>query len=193
VLRTGAEPERVDEGLSVEPANGGVGAFEGLVVTGLFRGGGQTVAHQGEQRRHPEQAEQGFLQRPAQIVAAVNNWNSTYAGKPDARCPNPTVATNTCTKNPTLAVPTNFFFGRNFFSQDIRLTKTFKLHSENYKMAIFGEVFNLFNYANMGGQSYTLDSATSGSVGFGIPTTLAGQQFGSGGARAFQVGGRFSF
>ena len=73
------------------------------------------------------------------------------------------------------------------------MTKTFKLHSDIYKLAIFGEVFNLFNYANMGGQSYTLDSVTSGSIGFGIPTTLAGQQFGSGGSRAFQVGSRFTF
>jgi hypothetical protein len=126
------------------------------------------------------------------IVNAVNNWNSTYAGKPDARCPNPTAANNTCTKNPTLQVPTHFFFGRPFFSQDVRVTKTFKLFSERYKLAVFGEVFNLFNYANRGGQSYTLDSVTS-ATGFGIATNLAGQQFGSGGSRAFQIGSRFSF
>jgi hypothetical protein len=130
---------------------------------------------------------------PAQIVAAVNNWNNTYAGKPDARCPDPTVATNTCTKNPTLQVPTSFFFGRVFFSQDIRLTKTFKLHSENYKLALFGEAFNLFNYANENGQSYTLSSTTTAGNGFGVGTGVTGQQFGSGGPRAFQVGGRFSF
>ena len=127
------------------------------------------------------------------IQTAVQQWNLQYAGKPDARCPNPTVATNTCTKLPTLVSPTNFFTGRPSFSEDIRVTKTFKLHSETYKLAVFGEVFNLFNYANMGGQSYTLDSTSSGSIGFGLPTTLAGQQFGSGGARAFQIGGRFSF
>jgi hypothetical protein len=126
------------------------------------------------------------------IVNAVNSWNTTYAGKTDARCPNPTVATNSCPKNPTIQVPTNFYFGRPFFSQDLRVTKSFNLGSEKYKLAIFGEVFNLFNYANMNGQSYTLDAVGSG-VGFGIPTGLAGQQLGSGGSRAFQVGSRFTF
>ena len=72
------------------------------------------------------------------------------------------------------------------------MTKSFNLGSERYKLALFGEVFNVFNYANEGGQSYTLDAVGSG-TGFGIPTSLAGQQFGSGGPRAFQVGGRFTF
>lgn len=119
------------------------------------------------------------------IVAAVNNWNSTYAGKSDARC---APGAKCSTVNPTLTVPTHFFFGRPYFSQDMRLTKTFKLHSEIYKLAVFGEVFNLFNYQNLGGQSYDVTS-----TGFGVPTSRAGQVFGSGGPRAFQIGGRFSF
>jgi len=121
------------------------------------------------------------------IVAAVNNFNSTYAGKKDARG----------AMIGAVAVPTNFFFGRNFFSQDMRITKTFKLHSDTYKMAIFGEVFNLFNYANLGGQSTILDAAPAAGAAFtpsfGVPTSRAGQVFGSGGPCAFQIGGRFSF
>jgi len=124
------------------------------------------------------------------IVSAVNNWNTTYAGKFDARCGSPTGAG--CTPIPKLQVPTNFFFGRPYFSQDLRVTKTFKLHSEVYKLAIFGEAFNIFNYQNLGGASTQLDPTTS-ATGFGIPTSRAGQTFGSGGPRAFQVGGRFSF
>ena len=119
----------------------------------------------------------------AEVTAAVNNWNSTYAGKKDAR--GTTLA--------ALQVPTHFFTGRNSFSQDLRLTKTFKLRSENYKLALFGEVFNLFNYANLQGQGYGLDAATSANASFGVPTRRAGQVFGSGGPRAFQIGGRFTF
>jgi hypothetical protein len=54
-------------------------------------------------------------------------------------------------------------------------------------------VFNIFNFGNETGQSYTLDPATSTSPVFGVPTARVGQTFGSGGPRAFQFGGRFSF
>jgi hypothetical protein len=117
------------------------------------------------------------------IVAAVNSWNTTYAGKKDAR--GTTLA--------ALKIPTNFFFGRNFFSQDLRLTKNIKFRSERYKLSLFGEVFNLFNYANLGGQSTGLDAATSANSAFGVPTQRSGQTFGSGGPRAFQIGSRFTF
>jgi hypothetical protein len=114
----------------------------------------------------------------AQLDAAVANWNSTYAGKLDA----------TGKKIPTLTLPSNFNLGRNFNSQDLRLTKTFTYH-ERYKLNIFAEMFNVFNFANVSGQSWD----PSNSTGFGIPTQRVTQVFGSGGPRAVQVGGRVTF
>jgi Carboxypeptidase regulatory-like domain len=113
-----------------------------------------------------------------QLDAAVANWNSTYAGKLDA----------TGKKIPTLTLPSNFSLGRNFNSQDLRLTKTFT-YRERYKFNVFAEMFNVFNFANVSGQSWD----PSNSTGFGIPTQRVTQVFGSGGPRAVQVGGRFTF
>jgi Carboxypeptidase regulatory-like domain len=112
------------------------------------------------------------------LTAAVANWNATEAGKLDG----------TGKKMPTLTLPANFNLGRPFNSQDARLTKTFTYH-ERYKLSIFAEMFNLFNYANFGGYSWD----PSNSTGFGIATQRVTQVFGSGGPRAVQVGGRFTF
>ncbi len=113
----------------------------------------------------------------AQLQASVATWNSTYAGKLDA----------TGKKIPTLTLPTNYNLGRAFNSQDIRLTKTFT-YRERYKINIFAEMFNIFNYSNYGG--YTFDPSSSE---FGVATQRVTQVFGSGGPRAVQVGGRFTF
>jgi hypothetical protein len=112
------------------------------------------------------------------IAQAVAAWNSTYAGKRDAQ--NRLI--------PTLTLPANYEFGDWFSSQDIRLTKSFTF-KDRYKFSIFGEMFNLFNIANLGGYSFNLNNTAN----FGQPTSRAGQVFGSGGPRALQVGGRFSF
>ncbi len=109
---------------------------------------------------------------------AIANWNSTYAGKLDA----------VGKKIPTLTLPANFNLGRPFNSQDLRLTKTFT-YKERYRLSIFAEMFNIFNYANYGGYSFD----PSNSTGFGIPTQRVTQVFGSGGPRALQLGGRFTF
>jgi hypothetical protein len=113
----------------------------------------------------------------AQLQSAVSNWNSTEAGKLDA----------TGKKIPTLTLPSNYNLGRNFNSQDLRLTKNFTYH-ERYKLSVFAEMFNVLNYANYGG--YTFDPS---SAAFGQQTQRVTQVFGSGGPRAVQVGGRFSF
>ena len=113
------------------------------------------------------------------LTAAVANWNATYAGKQDGTGQH---------KNPTLTLPSNFSLGRPFNSQDMRLTKTFTYH-ERYRLNIFGEMFNIFNYSNYGGYSFD----PSNSTGFGIATQRQTQVFGSGGPRAVQVGGRFTF
>ena len=79
--------------------------------------------------------------------------------------------------------------------QDFRLTKNV-VFKERYKFAVFGEVFNAFNIANLRGYGTTLDKRSSNpatqTYAFGQPTQRALQTFGSG-PRAFQVGGRFSF
>jgi hypothetical protein len=118
------------------------------------------------------------------LAAAVANWNSTLAGTFD-KSPNPK-------KIPTITLPTNYSLGRNFDSQDIRLTKTFIL-KERYKFSILGEMFNVLNYQNYGGFNFNPAAGTPAGSAFGIATQRQGQTFGSGGPRAVQVGGRFSF
>lgn len=112
------------------------------------------------------------------LSTAVAAWNSTYAGKRDAR--NQLIA--------ALALPANYEFGDWFSSQDIRVTKKFVL-KDRYTLSIFGEMFNVFNVANLGGYSFNL----SNTANFGQPTSRAGQVFGSGGPRALQLGARVSF
>jgi hypothetical protein len=113
------------------------------------------------------------------LVKAVNAFNTTYAGKKDAL--NRLI--------PAITLPSNYEFGDWFSSQDVRVTKTFKFKEERFKLAVFAEVFNLFNIANLGGYSFNLSNSST----FGQPTSRAGQVFGSGGPRAFQLGSRVSF
>jgi hypothetical protein len=117
------------------------------------------------------------------LAAAVQAWNSTFAGKLDAR--GGTI--------PSLILPSSYEFGDSFSSQDIRLTKKFTW-KDRYTLAVFGEMFNVFNIANLSGFNYTINSVGSdGSPAFGQPTQRAQQVFGSGGPRAMQVGARLSF
>jgi hypothetical protein len=111
------------------------------------------------------------------LAQAVTQFNQQYAGRRDAR--NQVIA--------RLALPADYEFGDNFSSQDVRVTKTFT-RGRN-KLAVFVEVFNVFNVANLGGYSYNLSNTAT----FGLPTNRASQVFGSGGPRAFQLGGRFTF
>jgi hypothetical protein len=53
---------------------------------------------------------------------------------------------------------------------------------------LIGEVFNMFNVANLDGYTGNLQSGS-----FATPTTRANQIFGSGGPRAFQLAARISF
>jgi len=119
----------------------------------------------------------------SELAAAVDSWNSTYAGKKDA----------IGKAIPALALPPNYNFGRFFNSQDLRLTKQFKI-KERLKISVFGEMFNVLNYFNPSGYNFNLDpKAATQTFNFGIPTQRAGQVFGSGGPRAVQVGGRITF
>jgi hypothetical protein len=121
----------------------------------------------------------GISAGKGELVQLVNQFNQNYAGK-----------TTTSGVIPTIVLPSNFSFPRSFNSQDIRVTKVFHLGTERAKLAIFGECFNIFNIANLGGYSYNL---TSNGAGFGVPTSATSNIFGSGGPRAFQLGSRFTF
>lgn len=112
------------------------------------------------------------------IPALVDRFNSTYATKPDAQG---------ATIRAIPALPAKYWLGDTVISQDLRLTKTFTFH-ERLKLQAVGEVFNLFNVANLGGFSGDLSSAR-----FGQPTSRMANVFGTGGPRAFQFAARFSF
>jgi hypothetical protein len=120
----------------------------------------------------------------ADLERAVAGWNQNYAGTKDAL--GKTI--------PSVMLPQHYALGDGFSSQDVRLTKTFK-YRERYRLSIFAEGFNIFNIANLGGYSFNLDQVTSTnqSFSFGQPTSRAGQVFGSGGPRAFQLGARVQF
>jgi hypothetical protein len=112
------------------------------------------------------------------LVKAVAAFNTTYGGQRDAR--GQLIA--------PLTLPASFELGDSFSSQDVRVTKTFTFNGTR-KLAVFVEGFNVFNVANLGGYSFNL----SNSATFGQPTNRASQVFGSGGPRAFQIGGRLTF
>lgn len=111
-----------------------------------------------------------------EFIRLVNEFNATMAGRPDAR--GATIR--------ALTLPTDFEFGDNFMSHDIRISKTFRF-GERIALQGLVEVFNIFNTANLTGYETRIGS------GFGRPTERAGQAFGTGGPRAIQIGGRFTF
>jgi hypothetical protein len=113
-----------------------------------------------------------------ELASAVAAYNQQYAGQRDAR--GQLIA--------PVTLPADYELGDGFSSQDVRVTKTFNL-GDSRRLAVFIEVFNVFNVRNLGGFSYNLSNTAT----FGQPTNLATQVFGSGGPRAAQVGGRFTF
>lgn len=91
--------------------------------------------------------------------------------------------------------PANARFNDDFSSLDLRLSKVFRF-GERFRFEPIVEVFNLFNTTNILGISNTNYSGFGNVLGtpsFGQPITTAGGVFGSGGARAFQLAGRFTF
>ena len=112
-----------------------------------------------------------------ELLQLVATFNATLAG---------TKAANGATINP-ITLPTKFSFGDDFWSHDVRLAKSFKFNNEKYSATLFVEAFNVFNISNLTGYSSRLNNS------FGVPTGRAGQNFGTGGPRALQIGGRFSF
>ncbi len=88
---------------------------------------------------------------------------------------------------PAIVFPPNFSFGSPLLTQDIRISRTFGM-GDRCRLILMGEVFNLFNFANLSGYSGDLTSP-----GFGQPTARVDQAFGSGGPRSFQLAARFNF
>ena len=86
-----------------------------------------------------------------------------------------------------IVLPEKISAGDSFISQDIRLTKKIKIR-EKVTLALIGEVFNLFNVANLTGYSSVLNQPN-----YAQPSARAGQAFGTGGPRAFQVASRVEF
>jgi len=113
-----------------------------------------------------------------ELFRLVNEFNVTRAGTLDAR--GATI--------PVLVLPTQFEFGDNFQSHDVRFSKTFKWGTDGrYNLQGLVEIFNLFNNANLGGHSTLIGP------NFGQATERVGQSFGTGGPRAVQLGARFTF
>jgi Carboxypeptidase regulatory-like domain len=113
------------------------------------------------------------------LARLVELYNQQYAGKK-------TAGGQTA---PFLTLPADYSFNDNFFTQDWRLSRTFRLHGEHWQLVLLGEVFNLFNTANLVQYSGNLNDPSS----FGQPGARFTQVFGSGGPRAFQFGARLSF
>ncbi len=120
----------------------------------------------------------GVSKGKGDLTGLVNKFNQTYAG----------TTTPTGQPIPTITLPASFSFPHSFNSQDLRVTKVFRLHWEQLKLSVFGECFNVFNIANLTGYSAALNAPN-----FGVSTQRTPNIFGSGGPRAFQVGGRITF
>ena len=114
----------------------------------------------------------------ANLVGIVNEFNGNFAG---GRTPTGQLI-------PPVTLPAQFQFGDTLYSQDLRLSRTFPL-TERFTLLVLGEVFNVFNVANLSGYNFNLLELQS----FGQPASRITQVFGSGGPRAFQIGARFNF
>ena len=114
----------------------------------------------------------------ADLERLVAQFNQTYAGRVDGQG----------IEIRRLVLPERYWFGDNFHSLDLRVSREF-VFAERWRLALIGEVFNLYNAANLSGHSGDLTSVAF----FGQPTSRFTQVFGSGGPRAFQFGARVSF
>ena len=111
------------------------------------------------------------------LKGLVDAFNNTYAGGNDPQGD----------FIPPITLPSKFEFGDSFLTQDLRLSREFKLH-DRWRMNLIGEVFNVLNVPNLSGRSGDLLNP-----GFGQATSRISQVFGSGGPRSFQFAARVSF
>jgi hypothetical protein len=86
-----------------------------------------------------------------------------------------------------ITLPATFSNGDSFLTHDARVTRKIPI-GERATLALVGEVFNLFNIANLTGYSDVLNLP-----GYGQPSERAAQVFGTGGSRSFQLAARLTF
>jgi hypothetical protein len=113
----------------------------------------------------------------ADLVRLVDQFNQTYALTTD---PHGRII-------PRITLPAGYSLDHGFQALDLRLSRTF-VFRERWRLSWIGEVFNLYNAANLSGYSTDLTSPA-----FGQPTARFTQLFGSGGPRAFQLALRVTF
>jgi hypothetical protein len=77
--------------------------------------------------------------RSNDLADMVARYNETFANMPVA---GGQVA-------PPLTLPVVYAFHDSFFTQDVRVSRTFRLGTEPARLVLFGEVFNLLNTANL--------------------------------------------
>jgi hypothetical protein len=113
----------------------------------------------------------------ADLARLVDQFNQTYALTTDSHG----------RIIPRITLPGSYSLDHDFQALDLRLSRTF-VFRERWRLSLIGEVFNLYNAANLSGYSTDLTSPA-----FGQPTARFTQLFGSGGPRAFQFAMRVSF
>ncbi len=113
----------------------------------------------------------------ADLAPLVDQFNQTYAGKSDTHG----------RAIPRITLPASYSLDHGFQALDLRLSRTF-MFRERWHLSLIGEVFNLYNAANLSGYSSDLTSSA-----FGQPSARFNQLFGSGGPRAFQLSMRLRF
>jgi hypothetical protein len=113
------------------------------------------------------------------LIRLVDHYNQHVAG----------TFTPTGQHAPTIQLPASFSFNDSFFTQDLRVTRRFRLGSARQQAALVVDVFNLFNSSNVVAVGSDLTQPAS----FGQAAERVGQLFGSGGTRAVQLGLRFDF
>ncbi len=125
----------------------------------------------------------------SQLNALIDTYNTQFAGKDDPQG-------TTLSRLAHLPADTPMG-GDSLISQDVRLTKTFRF-GESKHLDLIGEVFNLFNIANLTGGGGFEVLPVEGSSAQDIratfrPTERTTSVFGTGGPRAFQFGVKFTF
>ena len=113
------------------------------------------------------------------LTRLVNAYNQQIAGR----------LTPVDRLAPFVELPEDFAFNDAFFTQDLRVSRTFNPGRRGASAAVFVEVFNLLNTPNLTGFGSDLRSR----VNFGQPSQRLNQVSGSGGPRVVQLGARLTF
>jgi Carboxypeptidase regulatory-like domain len=119
------------------------------------------------------------------LEGLVKDYNSTIAG---TLTPAGRAGISANQRYPTITLPSDYQLQDIFSSQDLRITKTFRLRDRT-DIRIIGEVFNILNTSNLTNFNFNLVSPAT----FGKANQRVGQTFGTGGPRAFQVAARVGF